>query len=101
MLKKEWNYVKQLVKLGSYNPTDVDYSKSSDRSIAYYREFDCILLVPGFKYKISTGLINQIVIAVPYRKANGLYSIGFYLRTPIFSILIDHRSKLIMNIEKA
>ena len=40
-----------------------------------------------------------ILIAVPYMDVNGLYNVGFYINTPIISVLISYKSKLITLIE--
>lgn len=97
------NYYKWFItkfKFGNYklNPQDCSgynitrYMKVRNHRIA-------ITIQPGSQYRVHTMFGMKVLITVPYMDVNGLYNIGFYINTPLVSILISYKSKLITLIE--
>lgn len=90
------------IKLGNYKPNPQDcngYNVTKYIKVGNYRT--AITIQPGRPYRVHTLFGMGILIAVPYRDVNGLYNVGFYINTPIVSVLISYKSKLITLIQDA
>lgn len=84
------------IRFGSITPESVPYK---DFYVIYTGKHDKFAIHPDKEYIISSVLGKQRCKAIVYRECNGVYTIGFYYKIFLVSIMFNWKSKLIKNIE--